>query len=174
VLGFGLVAFRGFTVRIAHLIMSFTVVAALAVPIMMSPDFPEQPLPEAVLGVDVAWQPWHVKGIDMYLAKGQVVFVDVTADWCITCKVNKRFVINDPAIAARLGTARQQGKLVMLQADWTRPDRDISRFLAQYGRFGIPFNAIFSPSHPSGIILPELLTTDIVDRHLDLAGLGVN
>lgn len=174
VLGFGLVAFRGFTVRIARLIMSFTVVAALAVPIMMSPDLPEQPLPEAVLGVDVAWQPWHVKGIDMYLAKGQVVFVDVTADWCITCKVNKRFVINDPAIAARLGTARQQGKLVMLQADWTRPDRDISRFLAQYGRFGIPFNAIFSPSHPSGIILPELLTTDIVDRHLDLAGLGVN
>lgn len=177
VLGFGLVAFRGFTVRITRLIMSVTVVAALAVPIMMSPNFPEKSeksLPEAGLGVDVAWQPWHPKGIDMYLAKGQVVFVDVTADWCITCKVNKRFVINDPAIAARLDTAQQQGKLVMLQADWTRPDRDISRFLTQYGRFGIPFNAIFSPSHPDGIILPELLTTDIVDGKLDLAGLDVN
>lgn len=174
VLGFGLIAFRGFTVRITRLIMSVTVVAALAVPIMMSPNFPEKSLPEAGPGVDVAWQPWHPKGIDMYLAKDQVVFVDVTADWCITCKVNKRFVINDPAIAARLDTAQQQGKLVMLQADWTRPDRDISRFLAQYGRFGIPFNAIFSPSHPAGIILPELLTTDIVDRNLDLAGLDVN
>ncbi|WP_438996184.1 protein-disulfide reductase DsbD family protein [Candidatus Puniceispirillum sp.] len=173
-LGFGLVAFRGFTVRITRLIMSVTVVAAMAVPIIMSPNLPEKPLPEAGLGVDVAWQPWHPKGIDMYLAKGQVIFVDVTADWCITCKVNKRFVINDPAIAARLDTAQQQGKLVMLQADWTRPDRDISRFLAQYGRFGIPFNAIFSPSHPDGIILPELLTTDIVDRNLDLAGLDVN
>ena len=173
-LGFGLSAFRGFTVRITRLIMSVTVVAALAVPIMMSPNFPEKSWPEAGLGVDVAWQPWHPKGIDMYLAKDQVVFVDVTADWCITCKVNKRFVINDPAIAARLDTAQQQGKLVMLQADWTRPDRDISRFLAQYGRFGIPFNAIFSPSHPAGIILPELLTTDIVDRNLDLAGLDVN
>ena len=110
----------------------------------------------------------------MHLAKGQVVFVDVTADWCITCKVNKRFAINDPAIAARLGTAQRQGTLAMLQADWTRPDDAISRFLVQNGRFGIPFNAIFSPSHPTGIILPELLTTDILDSNFDLAGLAAN
>lgn len=174
VLGFGLATFRGFAVRATRVIITFTVVAALAVPILMSPQPRKMPLPVAGLGVDVAWQPWQEGSIAMHLAKGQVVFVDVTADWCITCKVNKRFAINDPAIAARLGTAQRQGTLAMLQADWTRPDDAISRFLVQNGRFGIPFNAIFSPSHPTGIILPELLTTDILDSNFDLAGLAAN
>ena len=140
----------------------------------MSPEALKTPFPKAGLAVDVAWKPWREGDIELHLAKGQVVFVDITADWCITCKVNKRFVINDAMIAARLQTAQQQGKLVMLQADWTRPDPAISRFLAQYGRFGIPFNAIFSPSHPSGIILPELLTTSMLTSNLDAAGLDSN
>ena len=172
VLGFGLVVFHDFTARTARLIISFTVVAALAVPILMSPQSIDTPFPEAGLGVDVAWQPWHEGDVAKYLAKDQIVFVDVTADWCITCKVNKRFVINDPMMMVRLGAAQRSGKLVMLQADWTRPDQAISRFLAQHDRFGIPFNAIFSASHPSGIILPELLTTDILNSNLDLAGLN--
>jgi suppressor for copper-sensitivity B len=149
----------------------FTVAAAMAVPIMMPQQSPKMLLPDAGLGVDIAWKPWQEGDIAKHLAKGQMVFVDVTADWCITCKVNKRFVINDTAIAARLEAAQRQGVLMMLQADWTRPDRAISRFLAQNDRFGIPFNAIFSPSNPSGIILPELLTVDIVHDALDLAGL---
>ena len=140
--------------------------------ILMSPQSLESPVPEAGLGVDVAWQPWHEGDVVKYLAEGRVVFVDVTADWCITCKVNKRFVINDPMMMVRLGAAQRSGKLVMLQADWTRPDQAISRFLAQHDRFGIPFNSIFSASHPSVIILPELLTTDILNSNLDLAGLN--
>lgn len=171
VLGFGLVAFRVFTVRVTRAIIMFTVAAAMAVPIVMPQQSPKMLLPDAGLGVDIAWKPWQEGDIAKHLAKGQMVFVDVTADWCITCKVNKRFVINDPAIAARLEAAQRQGVLMILQADWTRPDRAISRFLAQNDRFGIPFNAIFSPSNPSGIILPELLTVDIVHDALDLAGL---
>ena len=49
-----------------------------------------------------------------------------------------------------------------LQADWTRPDETISRYLASFGRYGIPFNAVYGPAAPQGIALPELLTTDIV------------
>ncbi|MDB2391221.1 protein-disulfide reductase DsbD family protein [Alphaproteobacteria bacterium] len=173
-LGFGLVALRIFAMRVTRFIITLTSVAALAVPILMSPPFPQTPSPGATLGVDMAWQKWQQGSIATHLAAGQAVFVDVTADWCITCKVNKRLVINDPAIAARLYTAQRSGKLVMLQADWTRPDRAISQFLAQNGRFGIPFNALYSPVHPAGIILPELLTTDIIDKNLDLLGLDIN
>ena len=171
VFGFGLVALRIFTVYATRVIIVLTMTAALAVPMVMSPQLPKMVLPDAGLGVDIAWKPWQEGDIAKHLANGQMVFVDVTADWCITCKVNKRFVINDPAIAARLEAAQRKGLLVMLQADWTRPDSAISRFLAQNGRFGIPFNAIFNPSNPSGIILPELLTVDIVNDALDLAGL---
>jgi len=49
-----------------------------------------------------------------------------------------------------------------MQADWTRPDESISRYLEGFGRYGIPFNAAYGPAAPNGIVLPELLTTDLV------------
>jgi suppressor for copper-sensitivity B len=45
-----------------------------------------------------------------------------------------------------------------MQADWTRPDDGIARFLAANNRYGIPFNAVYGPGAPNGIVLPELLT----------------
>ena len=49
-----------------------------------------------------------------------------------------------------------------MRADWTRPNQEIANYLASFGRFGIPFNAIYGPDAPDGIALPELLTQDIV------------
>ena len=82
------------------------------------------------------------------------MFVDVTADWCITCKVNKQRVIEAGTVAAALDGER----VVRMRADWTSPDPAIADFLAAYGRYGIPFNIVYGPSAPSGIVLPELLT----------------
>lgn len=88
---------------------------------------------------------------------GQTVFVDVTADWCVTCKINKALVINTEAVSQRLS-----GDIVPVRGDWTRPNPDIARYLKAHGRYGIPFNIVFGRGAPDGIVLPELLTTNAV------------
>ena len=95
-----------------------------------------------------------------------MVFVDVTADWCITCKVNKAAVLDRDPVAARLA----DGAVLALRADWTNPDDGIARYLASFGRYGIPFNAVYGPKAPGGIALPELLSADEVLAAIRQAG----
>jgi len=52
--------------------------------------------------------------------------------------------------------------VVAMQADWTRPDPKIAAYLASFGRYGIPFNAVYGPRAPKGVPLPELLSTENV------------
>ena len=102
--------------------------------------------------------PWRPFGeLDDLVRSGRTVFLDVTADWCVTCKVNQALVINDQAIARRL--ARD---VVPVLGDWTRPDPRIAEYLKSFGRYGLPFNVVFGPGAPDGIVLPELLTTEAV------------
>ena len=51
-----------------------------------------------------------------------------------------------------------------MQADWTNPDPKIADFLGRHGRYGIPFNIVYGPGAPAGIVLPELLTTEAVTK----------
>ena len=59
--------------------------------------------------------------------------------------------------------------MVPMQADWTRPNESISRFLESNGRFGIPFNAVYGPGAPDGIILSEILTSTAVLQAIEQA-----
>jgi suppressor for copper-sensitivity B len=54
------------------------------------------------------------------------------------------------------------GEVVAIRADWTRPDPRISAYLAEFGRYGIPFNAVYGPGAAGGLALPELLSEDAV------------
>jgi suppressor for copper-sensitivity B len=72
---------------------------------------------------------------------GQLVFVDVTADWCFTCKVNERLVLDTPEVAR----AFQDHGVVPMRADWTNRDDRIGAFLAEHGRYGIPFYLLYRP-----------------------------
>jgi thiol:disulfide interchange protein len=72
---------------------------------------------------------------------GQIVFVDVTADWCFTCKINEKLVLDTPAVAR----AFQEHGVVPMRADWTNYDRQIGAFLAEHGRYGIPFYLLYRP-----------------------------
>jgi suppressor for copper-sensitivity B len=106
----------------------------------------------------IAWQRFERGAIDMAVAEGKTVFVDVTADWCVTCQVNKRLVLSRAEIAAKLAS----DGVVALRADWTRPDPRIAAYLAEFGRYGIPFNAVYGPGAPGGLALPELLSAEAV------------
>ncbi|HEX9702989.1 MAG TPA: thioredoxin family protein, partial [Rhodospirillales bacterium] len=104
------------------------------------------------------WVGLDENAIPALVAQGKTVFVDVTAEWCLTCKVNKVLVLSRDAVVAAL-SARN---VVAMQGDWTRPDPAISTFLARHQRYGIPFNAVFGPGAPEGVLLPELLTERMV------------
>ena len=99
------------------------------------------------------WQTLEASRISSLVAAGQMVFVDVTADWCVTCKANKAGVIDRDPVKSRL----QDSDIVLMQGDWTRPSEEISAFLQKNGRFGVPFNIVYGPNTPEGIALPVIL-----------------
>jgi suppressor for copper-sensitivity B len=142
--------------------------AALALGAVASPVLMPAPGAAPVREAKGVWQTFDEAAIPGLVAQGKVVFVDVTADWCITCQANKTLVLNRGQVAERLG-----GKgVVAMRADWTRPDPAIAQYLAKFGRYGIPFNAVYGPNAPRGIPLPELLTSDAVLAAFDGAGDG--
>jgi suppressor for copper-sensitivity B len=96
------------------------------------------------------------------------VFVDVTADWCLTCKANKTLVLDGPPVSTALAAP---GTVAMV-ADWTKPDPAIAAYLGKFGRYGIPLNVVYGPEAPAGIALPELLTGDAVIAALKQASGG--
>lgn len=85
-------------------------------------------------------------------AKGIPVFVDFTADWCLTCKVNERIAINTNETQAAL----KEAGVVTLVGDWTNNDPEITRFLAKHGRNSIPFYLYYAPNKDP-IVLPQIL-----------------
>lgn len=118
--------------------------------------------------VDLGWMAFDRAEIARQVAAGNVVFVDVTADWCITCQFNKTRVLQAGEVADLL---RSPG-MVAMRADWTRPDQDIADFLASFGRYGIPFNVVYGPGAAQGIPLPELLIESDVLAAVDTAAEG--
>ncbi|MCM0019496.1 MAG: thioredoxin family protein [Tagaea sp.] len=106
----------------------------------------------------IPWREFDRAAIEDAVRGGKTVFVDVTAEWCVTCLVNKRLIVERGEVARRLVS----GEVLAFRADWTRPDPRISAYLAEFGRYGIPFNAVYGPGAAGGLALPELLTEDAV------------
>nr|WP_311568504.1 thioredoxin family protein [Photobacterium arenosum] len=105
-----------------------------------------------------SWQPLIAADISKQVAQGKTVFVDVTADWCITCKANKvRVLLQQPVY-----DAIQQPGLVRMQGDWTIPNDAVTAYLQANGRFGVPFNIVYGPGAPQGIALPVIYTSEDV------------
>ncbi|MHA6607259.1 protein-disulfide reductase DsbD family protein [Photobacterium damselae] len=112
-----------------------------------------KPLPQ-----DHHWTPLNVEQIKQDVAQGKTVFVDVTADWCITCKANKVGVILQEPVYSAL----DQENIVLMRGDWTKPSDYVTNFLQSHGRFGVPFNIVYGPEAPNGIELPVILTSEQV------------
>jgi thiol:disulfide interchange protein len=108
----------------------------------------------------LVWRPFSKSTLDEALASGKPVFIDFTADWCITCKTNERFAIDTPKVRQEFS----KRNVVALKADWTKGDPEITQILKQFGRAGVPMYLIY----PSGsketrpVLLPELITSQTV------------
>ncbi len=103
------------------------------------------------------WKTWNLKKdphlIKDLISNNKTVFLDITADWCITCQYNKLNVLNDNDIKKVI----KKNNVVLLQLDWTKKDLNIKNFLISKNRYGIPFNEIYNNEFPEGKLLPELL-----------------
>jgi len=157
---------HGSSERQRKFVMSGAVIVGLLA-ILVPPQLGETNAKSATASMGY-WQKFDPAAIFRHVAAGKTVFVDVTADWCVTCKVNKALVLDTDAISKQL----QQKNVVAMRADWTRPDPQITAFLQRFMRYGIPFNVVFGPQAPQGIVLPELLRRDAVISALNGAQKG--
>jgi suppressor for copper-sensitivity B len=89
----------------------------------------------------IAWVAFDRGRAESLAAGGQLVFVDVTADWCFTCKVNERLILDTPEVASAFAAHN----VLPMRADWTNRNDEITRFLADHGRYGIPFYLLYRP-----------------------------
>ena len=102
---------------------------------------------------------WSASVLNDYIERGDPIFVDVTADWCITCLANEAAVLFTP----EMEQAFIDADIPYMIADWTDYDADIGRFVQSHGRSGIPLYVMYPRGVGSTpVILPQLLTRDIV------------
>lgn len=113
----------------------------------------------------INWQPLSEQAITQALTQHKRVFIDVTADWCVTCKVNKLNVLMRDDVQKALSA----DDVVALRGDWSHPSAAISAFLQQRGSAGIPFNQIYGPGSPNGEVMSPLLSRDAVLQALSTA-----
>lgn len=148
---------RGFTLAIA-------LAALIGSPLLLSGAFSAQ----GSASVDkVVWQPLSERAITDALAQNKRVFIDVTADWCVTCKANKYNVLQRDEVQQALSAP----DVVALRGDWSKPSDTIAAFLRKRGAAAVPFNQIYGPELPQGVTLSPLLDKDDLLTTLHKAGL---
>lgn len=108
------------------------------------------------------WETFSVSKLEYYLNNGDSVLIDITADWCLTCKYNKFMVFEDDDFMNYLTSKN----IKLLRGDLTNPNPEISKFLALHQRNGIPFNLLYLKGNTHPHVLPVLLSKDDIRRLL--------
>jgi thiol:disulfide interchange protein DsbD len=102
----------------------------------------------------IAWEAWSAARVAEATKSGQPVFVDFTADWCLNCKYNEKFVLETEPVRAAL----KARKVLALKADWTNADPAITEILKKHGRVGVPVYLLYPGGDAAPMLLPEILT----------------
>ena len=137
------------------LAFSLIIIGAMVVwPKVHARDTPAQQSAQAI----IPWRPYSESLLSELVSAGQTVFIDFTATWCITCKANEYFVIEDVNVARVL----EQKGIVPLKADWTNGDAEVTQALKRYGGHGVPYYVLLSPKLEQPLVLPTLLTQQLL------------
>jgi thiol:disulfide interchange protein DsbD len=113
----------------------------------------------------LGWKPFSPAALQAERGAGHVVFLDFTAEWCWTCKVNEKAVLETASVRSKL----EASGVVKMKADWTRMDPEVGKLLRSFGRSGVPLYVVFPPKGPA-IVLPEVITPGIVLDALEKEG----
>jgi len=110
------------------------------------------------------WTAFDENALQSSINDNNIVFVDITADWCVTCQTNKIFVLNSKKVVNFLN----EESVILYRGDWTYKNQKILAYLNRNKRSGIPFNIVYGPSNPDGYILPEILTKETMIEAIKL------
>ncbi len=114
---------------------------------------------EAVAATEDLWRPYSTTRVAELRAAERPVFIDFTAAWCLTCKVNERVVLS----TAEVEEAFRERDVALFKADWTRRDAEITRALESFGRSGVPLYVLYPGGEQGGaVVLPVILTKQIL------------
>jgi thiol:disulfide interchange protein DsbD len=109
------------------------------------------------------WYHYSPELMKDFAATGRPVFLDVTADWCLTCKANETAVLSRDTVKRLF----KEHNIAKVKADWTLQNEDISQLLRQLGRSGVPVYAVFPVNQfDVPVVLPEILTVDAIREAL--------
>ena len=139
-------------------ISMFAIVLTIAISIIIVPQQKERDFNNNLSYLET-------ENLNKYLLKGKVVFVDITAEWCITCKVNKYLVLDTNEVKNFF----KEENIIYIEIDWTRRDPKVLQFINSFNRSGIPLNIVYGRVAPNGIVLPEILTKENLNRAIEIA-----
>lgn len=118
------------------------------------------------------WEDFTRPGLEEYLKGNDPVFVNMTAAWCITCKMNEKIALSTKATQKLFA----DHKVKYLKGDWTNQNPEITSFLEEYGRSGVPIYVYYGPRdagsgvRPQAVVLPQILTPGIVENAVNAKG----
>ena len=108
------------------------------------------------------WETYSEERLARILAQGRPVFLDFTAEWCITCQVNERVVFSSQTVRDLI----LEKNVTLMRADWTSKNPAITKAIRQFGRNGVPVNVLLTSPQAEPLILPNILTPGIVTKAL--------
>ena len=132
--------------------------------LFLKTDFAKNEIPQDIKNIadlnfdeHIPWQPFSDANIQQLKTDKKPIFIDFTADWCLSCKANERTVLESESVRQAMKTHG----IIPVKADWTRRDEAISAWLKNYGKAGVPFYLVI---HKDGSTtpLPEVLTAQLV------------
>lgn len=112
--------------------------------------------------VHAPWKEWSPSALKEALDAKQTVIVNITADWCVTCKVNETVVFNRDVVKAALGSAN----VTALLADWTNGDPVITDAMMKIGRNSVPVYLLYKNGSREPKILPQILSVSSLLKDL--------
>jgi thiol:disulfide interchange protein len=108
------------------------------------------------------WQAYSAKRLENLRNSGTAVFVNLSADWCITCLVNERVAMGDKFYASL-----KSNNVIYLKGDWTFKDPQITQLLNQYNRNGVPLYLLFPSGSKEAEVLPQILTESLLVKRIN-------
>ncbi|MDX2464289.1 MAG: protein-disulfide reductase DsbD [Porticoccus sp.] len=107
---------------------------------------------------DAPWQPYSEAALQELRSNGHAVFINLTADWCITCLANEKLALSSEKFLATL----KEQNITYLKGDWTNYNPEITQLLNRHHRSGVPLYLFYPEGTGQPMILPQLLTENIV------------
>jgi thiol:disulfide interchange protein DsbD len=139
---------------VAKVIGAVSILAAIAIPLSISTASGTG----SAVSVELKGEVWSPARVAELQAEGRPIFVDFTAAWCVTCKVNEKLVLN----TSKTQQLFEDTNTAFLIADWTNKDDEIAAELAKYGRAGVPLYLVYTNNSVSPVILPQTLSYNVI------------